>query len=163
MARRSNWMTPPEFGPGSEGRFIGRLPADLVVALRRAGQIVEYPTGSVTFRPDDGERAGIVVAGLLRVFLAGPDGRQITLRYARSGDIVGVPIRDKPVGSGVQTMAPTRLLELDAGQLRGLAEREPRLALALLDEATERLVATCRVLSLRAFGRVSTRVAQDIL
>src|SRR5690242_12683120 len=106
-------MKPPDFAEVQEGTFLSRLPADLVSELVEAGQMVDYPKGSITFRPEEGEGAGIVASGLMRVFLAGPDGRQITLRYARCGDIVGVPIRDKPVGSGVQAIGPTRLLRLD--------------------------------------------------
>jgi CRP/FNR family transcriptional regulator, cyclic AMP receptor protein len=38
----------------------------------------------------DAPRCGLVLAGLLRVYMTSPDGRQITIRYACAGDLTGI-------------------------------------------------------------------------
>jgi CRP-like cAMP-binding protein len=39
----------------------------------------------------DAEKLAVVLEGLLRVYMHASDGRQVTVRYAREGGLVGVP------------------------------------------------------------------------
>ncbi|MDA8237444.1 MAG: hypothetical protein M0T75_06120 [Chloroflexi bacterium] len=49
------------------------------------------PAGAVVYRDEESPRL-VVVAGLLRVHLTSADGRQVTVRYARSGDVAGLAL-----------------------------------------------------------------------
>jgi CRP-like cAMP-binding protein len=46
---------------------------------------VDVPAGSVLYRDREASRMGVVVAGLVRVYLTSAEGRQVTVRYARDG------------------------------------------------------------------------------
>jgi CRP/FNR family cyclic AMP-dependent transcriptional regulator len=69
--------------------FLGRLPRDVVDELVADGQRTDYPAGSTIYREGAAPREMLVVQGLLRVFMTSPDGRQVTVRYAREADVLG--------------------------------------------------------------------------
>ena len=69
--------------------FLTGLPAELVGRLRAEGERADYPAGTTVYRAGDDPRAALVVRGLIRVYLSSPGGRQVTVRYARPGDVLG--------------------------------------------------------------------------
>jgi hypothetical protein len=69
--------------------FLARLPPDLATAVIEGSQLAEYPAQAVTFVGDEEVRAGIAVYGLQRVYLIAPDGRELTIRYVRAGELLG--------------------------------------------------------------------------
>ena len=86
--------------------ILGRLSDELVAALIRGAQRVEYPAGSVGLRYDETPKAAIVLNGKLRSFISYPDGSQATTRYLRAGDLTGVFAPRRPVlARGVQAIA----------------------------------------------------------
>ena len=72
--------------------FLAGLPAELVGRLRAEGECADYPAGTTAYRAGDDPRAALVVRGLIRVFLSSPGGRQVTVRYARPGDMLGIAV-----------------------------------------------------------------------
>jgi len=147
---------------GRIGR-LGTLPDQLRAALLEGAHLVEYPSGSVTFRNHDRDLA-LVVSGLVRIYLAAPDGRQITVRYVGAGGLVhatGRPLAN--VVSGAQAVEPSSLLHLDPVRLERLARSEWELSLFLREEAEERLRLAHRCLAVCAFALVRNRVARDLL
>ena len=44
------------------------------------------------YRAGSDPRAALVVRGLIRVYLSSPGGRQVTVRYARPGDVLGIAV-----------------------------------------------------------------------
>jgi len=143
--------------------FLGRLPPDIANAVVEGGRLVHYPARDLTFVGDEVTSAGIAVDGLQRVYLAAPDGRQLTIRYVFRGELLGA-IRLPSVHVSVATQALDRatVLHFRPGQLQLLAERHPQLAIALVDEYGERLERGYRALVLRAFSSVKARLAQDL-
>jgi CRP/FNR family transcriptional regulator, cyclic AMP receptor protein len=143
--------------------LLGTLPDQLRAALLEGAHLVEYPAGSVTFRNYDRALA-LVCSGLVRIYLAAPDGRQITIRYAGVGDLVRAT--SKPLASvvsGAQAVEQSSLLHLDPVRLDRLARSEPELSRILAEEMEERLRLAYRSLAICAFARVRTRVARDLL
>jgi CRP-like cAMP-binding protein len=66
----------------------------------------------------------LVVGGLLRVSMSFPEGRQVTIRYARPGDVLGIAVLvGGPADVGVQTLAESGLFRVDAAMLRAAAHR----------------------------------------
>jgi CRP/FNR family transcriptional regulator, cyclic AMP receptor protein len=51
---------------------------------------VHVPAGVLVLRAGEAPRIALVVAGIVRVFTATQVGRQMTIRYARSGDLIGL-------------------------------------------------------------------------
>jgi CRP-like cAMP-binding protein len=49
----------------------------------------------------------LVVQGLIRVYMTSSEGRQVTVRYARSGDVLGIAVLvGGPANVDVQALAP---------------------------------------------------------
>jgi CRP/FNR family cyclic AMP-dependent transcriptional regulator len=67
--------------------FLGRLPSEVVDALLADGERTDYPAGSTVYREGSAPRAALVLHGLLRVYMTSPEGRQVTVRYARGIDV----------------------------------------------------------------------------
>jgi len=121
---------------GRIGR-LGTLSDQLRAALLEGAHLVEYPSGSVTFRNHDRDLA-LVISGLVRIYLAAPDGRQITVRYVGAGGLVhatGRPLTN--VVSGAQAVEPSRAMvssmvsaygsgTSQAGTIHGPAAQPPR-------------------------------------
>ena len=51
---------------------------------------ISVPAGALLYRDDERPRVLIVLSGRLRVFLSSAGGRQLTVRYAGRGDVVGL-------------------------------------------------------------------------
>jgi CRP/FNR family transcriptional regulator, cyclic AMP receptor protein len=154
---------PDSIAEVSRRGFLGTLNESLRASLLEGAHLVEYPPGSVTFRNQDGGLA-VVSSGLVRIYLAAPDGRQITLRYAGLGDLIGATARPSAkVVSGAQAVEQSSLLHLDPVRVERLAKSEADLSLALVQELEERLRRAHRWLAICAFARVRTRVARDLL
>src|SRR6476660_1433308 len=69
---------------------LASLPEATLVALMAGSAVLDVPLGGVLLRLGSSDPfVCVVAAGLLRTFLVSADGRQMTVRYSRRGDIVG--------------------------------------------------------------------------
>jgi CRP/FNR family transcriptional regulator, cyclic AMP receptor protein len=154
----------PDVDAAIQRSFLGILPADVADRVTAQGELVDYPVGATFYREGDPPRATLVVSGLIRVYLASPEGRQVTVRYARSGEVLGIPL---VVGGlldvGAQTLAPSSLFNLDARALVEIARVDARVAFALAEELSHRLHDTLQQTAINAFGTVKQRVASHLL
>src|SRR5215207_11121223 len=71
---------------------MSRLPPAAFNRLLDGHRVVRIEAGGIHYRPGDTAGAQLVVAGLIRVSMASEEGRQITVRYARRGDVLGLPV-----------------------------------------------------------------------
>src|SRR5688500_7243186 len=82
---------------------------------------IELPAGSMLYRDADEPRCALVVTGLARALLSAPDGRTVTIRYVRSGELLGIPIIvGGPIPASIQMVTNAELLVLNARTLRQL-------------------------------------------
>lgn len=157
-------VTEPEVLAAVARSFLHGLPDRLVEELLAAGQCVDVPAGTTIYRPGDDPRAFVVVHGLLRVYMSSPEGRQVTVRYTRAGDVLGIPVLvGGPVYVGVSTLADSRLFRIDARILTSAARRDAAVAWALAEEVNRRLYENLRQTAVNAFGSVRQRVAVHLL
>ena len=70
--------------------MLAAFPATLRETLTQEAIRVDLPVGTTLYYEEDEPRCGLVIMGLIRVYMTSPDGRQITVRYARAGDMVGI-------------------------------------------------------------------------
>jgi len=106
--------------------FLADLPAEVVGRLRADGERADYPAGTTVYRAGSDPRAALVVHGLLRVYLASAEGRQVTIRYARPGDVLGIAVLvGGPASVGVQAVEPSGPPR-SAGQLGHRRGTEPQ-------------------------------------
>jgi CRP/FNR family transcriptional regulator, cyclic AMP receptor protein len=96
--------------------FLAELPAEVVSELLADGERADYPAGTTVYQPRSEPQTALVVRGLLRNFLVSPEGRQVTYRYTRPGDVLGIPVLvGGPVNVGVQAVEPSSLFRIRAG------------------------------------------------
>ncbi len=144
--------------------FLAQLPAELAGTLREEGERVEYPAGTTVYRAGSDPQAGLVVRGLIRVYLSSPQGRQVTVRYARGGDVLGIAVLvGGPARTSVQTLEPTSVFRIGARTLIRAAGLDPRVSWAIAEELNRRLYGVLEQTAVNAFGSVRQRVATHLL
>jgi CRP/FNR family transcriptional regulator len=142
--------------------------ADLSPSIRERVLVgafpIELPAGGTIYRDDDEPRCALVVTGLVRVILSALDGRTLTIRYARAGELLGVPtIVGGPAPVSAELVTDSRLLALNARALAHLGQTEPAVGWMLATEATHRLYDTIDAVADRAFGSLRQRTARHLL
>jgi CRP/FNR family transcriptional regulator, cyclic AMP receptor protein len=144
--------------------FLAELPAEVISELRAGGERADYPAGATVYQPGSEPRAALVVRGLLRVFLASLQGRQVTIRYARPGDVLGIAVLvGGPVSVGVQAVEPSSLFRISSRTLIAAARRDPGVSWAIAGELNRRLYDILEQTAVNAFGSVRQRVAAHLL
>jgi len=144
--------------------FLAGLPPELVGRLRDEGERADYPAGTTVYRAGSAPRAALVVRGLLRVFLTSAEGRQVTVRYARPGDVLGIAVLvGGPASTGVQAVEPSGVFRISARTLTAAARNDPRVGWAIAEELNRRLYEVLEQTAVNAFGSVRQRVAAHLL
>ena len=144
--------------------FLRVLPSDLVARLKAAGERADYPAGTTVYRAGSDPRAMLVIEGLIRVCMRSAEGRQVTVRYARPGDVLGIAVLvGGPADVDAQALAPSGLFRISARMLTSAARRDARVAWAMAEELNRRLYETLQQTAINAFGTVRQRVASHLL
>ena len=147
-----------------EASFLSAFPADALDELLADAIRLDIPAGGVPYRESDLPRAGLVVSGLVRVYMTSREGRQVTVRYARPGEMLGVPaLVGGPVPVNVQAVTDATLLALSTRTLIKLAKKNASIAWALAQETSERLYALLEELAGNTFSTVRERTARHLL
>jgi CRP/FNR family transcriptional regulator, cyclic AMP receptor protein len=126
--------------------------------------VLRAGAGAVLCRTGDPPRLTAVTAGLVRVFTWAPGGRQVPLRYARAGDLVGL----------AALLGDTRMLSAEAvsdvalafpsiDRLRSLATEHPDLPWTIARQVAAWGVASVSSLVGAGFEQMSVRVARHLL
>lgn len=144
---------------------LGTLDGTRLAQLLRGTQHQRLPAPHLYYREADApDRVTLVLSGLARVFMMSAQGRQVTVRYAHRGDLLGVAaLLAGPPPASVQALSDCELLHLDAALLRDLAAREADVALLLAQETARQLYGVLAVLAGQAFGSVRQRLAWHLL
>jgi CRP/FNR family transcriptional regulator, cyclic AMP receptor protein len=144
--------------------FLAELPPELTGALRADGERADYPAGTTVYQAGAEPRAALVVRGLMRVYLSSPGGRQVTIRYARPGDVLGVAVLvGGPGDFGVQAVEASSVFRISARTLLTTAQRDARVSWAIAGELNRRLFEVLEQTAVIAFGSVRQRVAAHLL
>ncbi len=140
------------------------LPVGTIDALAEGGRVVEFRAGQTVYAEADASALAVVLDGLLRVYMHASDGRQVTVRYARPGDLLGVPaLVGGPAPVFVQTVAQGSLFFFDADRVTRMARRDAAIAWVFAEEAVHRLYDVLEELAGNAFATVRQRVVRHLL
>jgi CRP/FNR family cyclic AMP-dependent transcriptional regulator len=168
MALRSI-QRPGDFTSASIAELLRRgswssVPADIIESLISRGRIIEFPVGHTVYAEADTEALAVVVLGLLRVYMHASDGRQVTVRYVRAGDLLGVPaLIAGPAPVFVQSVTSGAAFFFDVADMKRAALGNASLAWALAEESVHRLYDVLEELAGNTFASVRQRVARHLL
>jgi CRP/FNR family transcriptional regulator len=141
--------------------FLAKLPAALVARVLEGGYQIDLDAGTAFGKSPSA--VGIVLDGLIRVYLESPTGRQVTVRYARPGDTLGlVHVFGGATAVRAQALSHTSVWVL-AARLRELAFDSGPLATAIAEECAARAADAIDELGLGTFGTVRQRLARHLL
>jgi CRP/FNR family transcriptional regulator, cyclic AMP receptor protein len=143
------------------------LPAGIIEDLLVGARRHKAFAGDTLRRVGEGERhVELVVNGVVRVHVGAPDGRTLTVRYCRTGALIGVlSLYAEPFVMPVttQAVADSELVEIRPAVVRRLADRDIRVARALLLELSERAAAFASEIGGSAFSSIRQRIARHLL
>ncbi len=144
--------------------FFRQFPPRLLSELESDALRVDVPAGSEVYLENDEPRSSLVVVGLVRVYINRPDGRDVSVRYARPGDVIGIAaIYGGPAPVNVRMISDATLLMFNAEKLARIAKSTPSVGWILAEEVTRRLYDTLDLLSGNAPGSARQRVARLLL
>jgi CRP/FNR family transcriptional regulator, cyclic AMP receptor protein len=148
------------------GTFLAGLPNDVAESLLAGSELCSVIAGQVLFPAIDPEsRVGVVLEGTARSYLTGADGRQLTIRYARRGAIIGK--RSEVSGDHtpltVQAVSDCLILELRSDVLGRLVRSDAAVASAMVSELSRRLEDVYATVADSAFGSMRQRVVRHLL
>lgn len=154
----------PRAPPRGRCAVLDALPEQALARVLSRGLELEVPRGSTLYREGGSPRCVLVRSGLLRVYMTSDAGRQVTVRYARPNDLLGVATAVAgPSPVGVQALVDSRLFAFDAAALAEEAHRDARVAWAIAEELGRRLYESLDQLASNAFGSVGERIARHLL
>lgn len=146
---------------------LARIGPTAVAALLQESRFNELPAASTLRRVGErGPHLEMVVSGLVRVFLESADGRRLTIRYCRAGDLLGAASLFRPgflMPGSLQALTDSVVVSFDPRSARQLARDDLSVAEALLNELSERTLFFVAQISGTAFTTVGQRVARHLL
>jgi CRP/FNR family transcriptional regulator, cyclic AMP receptor protein len=149
-----------------DASHLRSLPPEVISGLTIDASRLRVPAGSIFHREGDtSAHVELVVSGLVRVYVTAPDGRTMTVRYCRPGALIGaVSLFASPFSlpATIQAVTDANLLVLRASVVKRAAEGDLRVARALLDELSERVMSFITEIP-SAFATVRQRVARHLL
>jgi CRP/FNR family transcriptional regulator len=143
---------------------LSRLPPEVLTRLLDGHTVIRASAGGVLYRPGEAAGVHLAVDGLLRVSLLSEQGRQITVRYARRGDVLGVPVTVSGAAPVyVQAVTDAVAVATRPDVLPQLARRDPRVGVWMADELAARVDGLLQELAMSAFWPVRRRLGRHLL
>ncbi|MFY0609987.1 MAG: Crp/Fnr family transcriptional regulator [Hyphomicrobiaceae bacterium] len=146
--------------------FLDRLSLDEISALRRVASPVEVDANQSIFMQGDQHRGiYLIESGQVRIYYAGPSGKEITLAYWTPGHFIGGP---EVFGGGLHIWSATavescKLSYLPGAKVRHLAETVPSVALAIIDGLVAKGRCYSALVQMLGTRSVTERLAQLLL
>lgn len=136
---------------------VEKLVADASHLHLSAGQLIDYPGA--------GGRMNLMVHGLLRASLGSTEGRKVTIRYRRTGDVLGLPwpINDDPMPVSAQAITEVDLLRTRSNALHNLGKSDARVAVWLSEELNRLVFELFEEVARNTFLPVRCRLAGHLL
>jgi len=147
-------------------RFLDCLTLDEINAVRRVASSIAVEAGEcIFFQGDLHQGIFLIESGQVRIYYAGPSGKEITLAYWTPGHFIGGP---EVFGGGLHIWSATateksRLSYLPGAKIRYLAETVPAIALALIDGLVAKGRCYSALVQMLGTRSVTERLAQLLI
>lgn len=143
---------------------LAELPPALIDQLLADSQLIDLPRNTQIYRAEDYPRCALIVSGVIRMYISSPDGRQVTVRYARSSELIGLAaIVGGPSPVSTQLLTDARLLVLNGRTIIRIGQTEPGVGWIFAREVSRRLYDTLEALAANTFGTLRQRIASHLL
>ena len=145
---------------------LSKLNAGQRSALLSSGHLIDSTAGQILYVAEDQPQfVGLIAEGFLRVFIAGTkSGRESTIRYVRSGDLLGVVAAlSGPSATFVQALRQSRIWLVESAAFRRDAQSDIQIAWLLAEECARRVAALVDEIAGSAFATVRQRISHHLL
>ena len=158
---------PHEWAPAIQASFLARLPRHTQEDLLQNAREVDAAPKAILYaesvRPEDAHLV-LVLNGLIRVFRTSRSGREVTVRHARAGDVLGLPSMIAEASpAAAQAVAASKVVMMSARILRARAQHDCQLAWAIAEEMAGSLFNIQERLAHNVLAPVRSRVARYLL
>ena len=146
--------------------LFANLSESSLTALARGCRFKSIDKGDILFfQSDDSDAAFVVKSGKVSIILNSPNGREMVINEMRRGDLFGELgiLTQKPRSTSAVAHAQCELLIIPRGIFLQVVEREPNLALQILEMTASRLQMSGRRESALAFLDAQARLAGLLL
>ena len=124
----------------------------------------EYSAGAVIFHPASQGKAFLLERGLARGYSTVPDGRQSTLTFFHSTELIGgTSIVSHPPPIYVQVVARSTMATLRLERVRQLVATENEVLAAVATHLSARIRSAYKLIAVRTLGDIEQRLAYDLL
>jgi CRP/FNR family transcriptional regulator len=140
------------------------LPRETVERLATGGTVRDVAEGVTVYTEAETERFAVILRGLIRVYMNTSDGREVTVRYVRTGELLGAPaLIAGPAPVFVQAVTDSSLYFMDVARVKTLAQRDAAVAWVFAQESVHRLYDVLEELAGNTFATVRQRVVRHLL
>jgi len=140
------------------------LPRETVERLATGGTMRDVAEGVTVYTEAETERFAVILHGLIRVYMNTSDGREVTVRYVRTGELLGAPaLIAGPAPVFVQAVTNSSLYFMDVARVKALAQRDAAVAWVFAEESVHRLYDVLEELAGNTFATVRQRVVRHLL
>jgi CRP/FNR family transcriptional regulator len=137
---------------------------ETVELLAAGGKLSDISAGAAVYAEAEAERFGVLVRGLLRVYMHTSDGRQVTVRYVRAGGLLGAPaLVGGPAPVFVQALTDSAMYFMDVARVKRLVRTDADVAWCFASESVQRLYDVLEELAGNTFATVRQRVVRHLL
>lgn len=141
------------------------LPDESLEALVDGASFLDVPAGGTFMRLGGPYFVSVVIEGLIRTFLVSAEGRELTVRYTRPGDINGLTaLYARPLSNiSQQAITDSRVLVLRSSAVVELADRDAEVAKVLLSDLAERAASYIHALANTTLSPLLENVVRHLL
>ncbi|HVS49253.1 MAG TPA: Crp/Fnr family transcriptional regulator [Candidatus Dormibacteraeota bacterium] len=123
-----------------------------------------YPAGTLVYHPEGPFRAFLLERGLVRGYTSVPDGRQASVVFFHSHELVGgTSIVSRPPMISVQVVVESTMTALDLRGVRRLVATENEILGAVAAHLASITRNAFRLIAVRSLGNITERLAYDLL
>jgi CRP/FNR family transcriptional regulator len=140
------------------------LPSDVVSHLLVGAVRVQFPAGTCVSRQEETATLALIAGGMIRVSRRGPDGRSVTQRYLRRGDVGGIValFAGRAAGQG-HALVDSTVYHFSTRIWRETARNDASVAFALLEEVSRIATASFEYLAGEYLATTRQRVVRELL
>ena len=159
---------PEHWQSAIEASFLARLPLETREGLLQHAREVNAAPKTILYAESAGRPESphlvLVLDGLIRVFRTSRSGREVTVRHARTGDVLGLPsIIAQASPAAAQAVVASKVIVMSAQILRSRAQHDSQLAWAIAEEMAGSLFNIQERLAHNVLAPVRSRVARYLL